>query len=83
MPALYIYKPFHRAFEDDPVTVSAHAKKNNLLYKPRWKVCKRYAKNFKTMARMANHHLPRADKDRKIQDALQACGERTFINERR
>jgi Reverse transcriptase (RNA-dependent DNA polymerase) len=41
-------------FQDDPVTVSMYAQKNDLLDTDGWKDCKRYLKNPKKLARMIN-----------------------------
>ena len=41
-------------FADDPVTVALYAKRNGLLNTTKWRECKRFIKNAKTMARMAN-----------------------------
>ena len=41
-------------FKDDPVSVSLCAQRNGLLSTPGWKNCKRYIRNVKVLARMAN-----------------------------
>ena len=41
-------------FNDDPVTVSVYAQKNNLLRTPGWRRCKRYVRNAKTLGRAIN-----------------------------
>ena len=41
-------------FKDDPVSVSLYAQRNGLLSTPGWKNCKRYIRNVKVLARMAN-----------------------------
>ena len=46
------WEPLGVIFSDDPVTVAMYAKRNDLLKV--WPQCKRYAKNAKTLARMAN-----------------------------
>ena len=46
------WEPFSSVFGDDPVAVSMYARRNNMVYE--WPCCKRYIKNSKTLARMAN-----------------------------
>ena len=46
------WEPFASIFGDDPVAVSMYARKNAMVYE--WPCCKRYIKNSKTLARMAN-----------------------------
>ena len=41
-------------FDDDPVAVALYAKRNGLLSTPEWKNCKRFLRNAKVLARMAN-----------------------------
>ena len=41
-------------FQDDPITLSLYAQKNGLLNTRKWRECKKFIKNAKTMARMAN-----------------------------
>ena len=41
-------------YSDDPVSVSLHARKNNLLNTPGWKRCKTHVKNMKKFGRMIN-----------------------------
>ena len=46
------WEPFSNIFGDDPVSVSLYAKRNAMVYD--WPCCKRYLKNRKVLARMAN-----------------------------
>ena len=45
-------------FQDDPITVSLYAQRNDLLDTPGWKECRGYVKNPKKLSRMINQaHL--------------------------
>ena len=48
------WEPMTEIFNDDPVSVSVYALKNNLLNQPGWKRCKPYVKNSKRFARMVH-----------------------------
>lgn len=60
------WEPLNTVMEDDPITVSLYAEKNNLLQTPGWKRCKRYVKNKKILARMANQVKLRNYRNRPI-----------------
>ena len=48
------WRDFADIFADDPVTVSIHAKKNDLLNTPGWRQCRRYIRNAKSLGRAIN-----------------------------
>ena len=60
------WQPLNTIFEDDPIAVSLYAEKNNLLQTPGWKRCKRYVRNKKILARMANQVKLRNYRNRPI-----------------
>ena len=48
------WEPLNLILADDPATVAAYAKENNLLDTPGWKKCKKFAKRAKVLQRMIN-----------------------------
>ena len=53
-------------FQDDPITVSLYAQKNDLLDTQGWKDCKRYVKRKKKLARMINQARLKANRTRPV-----------------
>jgi hypothetical protein len=53
-------------FQDDPVTVSLYALKNDLMETAGWKSCKRYVRNAKQPSRMVNQARLKSNHNRPI-----------------
>ncbi len=53
-------------WQGDPTTVAMYAMKNDLLELSGWRRCKRYTKNAKTMARMANQAKLRSFRNKPV-----------------
>ena len=53
-------------FQDDPITVSLYAQRNDLLDTPGWKECRRYVKNPKKLSRMINQARLKCNRTRPV-----------------